>query len=428
MNLPLPLIKATAPPMAAAPDPRRWWVLGALFGATFLNYFDRQTLGTAIGPIADEFGLTNPQRAELLAAFTLTYALTHLLVGAVIDRLGSLRWFFALMVLGWSVSTGLVGLARTYEQLLGLRYVLGVWEAVNFPICLLIIARLFPTEERSLAAGVFASGAFLATLAAPPVVIYFSTHYDWRYSFGLAGLLGVVWLIPWLLIYRGPASRNNPARSVTGPFRLADVWRSYRAVARQPGFWGVALIGLGIVPSLYFATQWFPTFFTQSLNQPLDGALSAKLSLIYVMQDAGLWLGGALVLALARQGRSILNARKVVMTLAFALMMSVLLVPLAGSVVASVALLAVYVMGIGVFLGNQHAFKQDVLPGSVGTVVALVGFIETGFTFLVLRRIGSLTANTHDFTAVFWLLAGLAGFALLVVYGFMRPRYFNQLT
>ena len=424
MNQPLTYAPATLTP--TAPDPRRYWVLATLFGATFLNYFDRQTLGTAIGPIADEFGLTNPQRAELLAAFTLTYALTHLLVGAVIDRLRSLRWFFALMVLGWSVSTGLVGLARNYEQLLWLRYGLGVWEAVNFPICLLIIARLFPAEERSLAAGVFASGAFLATLAAPPVVIYFSNHYNWRYSFGMAGMLGFAWLVPWLLIYRNIQPINAP--TATKPFSWPDLVSLYRQVLRQPGFWGVALIGLGIVPSLYFATQWFPTFFTQALNQPLDGRLSAKLSLIYVMQDAGLWLGGALVLMLARRGRSILSARKAVMTLAFGLMMAVLLVPLAGSVAVSVALLAVYVTGIGIFLGNQHAFKQDVLATNVGTVVALVGFIETGFTFLVLRRIGTLTANSGDFTPVFWLLAGLAGFALLVVYGFMRPRYFKQLT
>jgi sugar phosphate permease len=37
----------------------RWFLLGCLFLATFLNYFDRQTLGIAITPIAEEFGLSN---------------------------------------------------------------------------------------------------------------------------------------------------------------------------------------------------------------------------------------------------------------------------------------------------------------------------------------------------------------------------------
>ena len=64
----------------------RWFVLVTLFLATFLNYFDRQTLGTAIDPIAKEFGLDNIQRGNLLAAFIFTYAFTHLFIGFVIDR------------------------------------------------------------------------------------------------------------------------------------------------------------------------------------------------------------------------------------------------------------------------------------------------------------------------------------------------------
>ena len=74
------------------------------------------------------------------------------------------------MVAGWSITTFLTGLASDYTDVLILRYVLGFWEAVNFPICLMIIARIFPAKERTLAAGIFASGAFLATLAAPPTL------------------------------------------------------------------------------------------------------------------------------------------------------------------------------------------------------------------------------------------------------------------
>ena len=185
-------------------------VLGTLFLATFLNYFDRQTLGTAIEPISEEFGLDNAQRGNLLSAFVFTYAFTHLFIGLIIDRIQNIRRFFPIMVLGWSVSTMLVGLAQSYTTLLGLRYLLGFWEAVNFPICLMIIARIFPAQERSLASGIFASGAFLATLTAPYFVIYVSNAYDWRMSFVLAGALGVLWLIPWLTIFRRPEQRATP--------------------------------------------------------------------------------------------------------------------------------------------------------------------------------------------------------------------------
>lgn len=96
----------------------RWWVLGTLFLATFLNYFDRQTLGTAIDPIAEEFGLNNIQRGSLLAAFIFSYAFTHLFIGFIIDRIKNVCLFFPIMLIGWSFSTMLVGLANDYTTVL----------------------------------------------------------------------------------------------------------------------------------------------------------------------------------------------------------------------------------------------------------------------------------------------------------------------
>jgi ACS family hexuronate transporter-like MFS transporter len=408
----------------------RWFVLVTLFLATFLNYFDRQTLGTAIDPIAKEFGLDNIQRGNLLAAFIFTYAFTHLFIGFVIDRVRNVRIFFPIMLLGWSVSTMLVGLAQSYQTLLGLRYLLGFWEAVNFPICLLIIARIFPANERSLASGIFASGAFLATLAAPPVVILFSTKYDWRYSFVTAGVLGILWLIPWFTIFRKPEIRgmNWRVMELNGEQRgeFHELVSGFIHILKKPGFWAVALIGLGIVPSLYFSTQWFPSFFTQSLGHPYNQSLSLKLTMIYGMQDVGLWIGGAGVLWLSKKGIDILKSRKMVMVTAYILMVtSILLTIQTHSVTFSLILLCTYVFGIGAFLGNQHAFKQDVDPKQVATVAALVGFIETGFTAFVIKEIGVMTYGTGNFTPVFLLLAGLATFAVLVVVFMLKAKWIS---
>ncbi|HOX01249.1 MAG TPA: MFS transporter [Candidatus Paceibacterota bacterium] len=409
----------------------RWFVLGTLFLATFLNYFDRQMLGTTMDPIARQFGLDNAQRGNLLSAFIYSYAFCHLFFGFVVDRFRNVRRFFPIMVAGWSASTMLVGLAKSYEHILWLRMLLGVWEAANFPICLMIISRIFPAEERSLASGVFASGAFLATLAAPPVAIYFSTRHHWQYSFLLAGALGFLWLAPWLLIFRQPERRASRWQTDSLAATAGGMPQGWHAgwgaslvhVLRQPGFWGVALMGLGIIPSLYFATQWFPSFFTQQLDHPYDQSLAFKLSAIYFMQDVGLWAGGAAVLWLSRRGLPVLASRKVVITCAYALMLSVLVVPRLSSINASVVFLCLYVCGIGAFLGNQHAFKQDVDRRQVATVAALVGAIETGFTAFVIQRVGLFTKETADFNPVFFVLAGLATFAWVIALVFGRPKW-----
>ena len=408
----------------------RWFVLSTLFLATFLNYFNRQTLGTAIDPISLEFGLDNILRGNLLAAFTLTYALTHFFIGIVVDRVHNISIFFAVMVVGWSMSSLLVAFAHTYSQLMFLRYLLGVWEAVNFPVCLLIISRIFPASERTLASGIFASGAFLATLAAPPVVIYLSTAFNWRYSFVVSGGLGFLWLIPWFLIFKTPEKYSEMWVKQTAHLRetvvqstFASYLKSYALVLKHPGFWGIALIGLGIVPCLYFATLWFPTIFTQSLHHPFDQSLSVKLSIIYFMQDLGLWIGGALVMWLSRKYSDILKSRKIVIVFAWLLMMSIIATPIFNSITASVIIFSLFVFGLGAFLGNQHAFKQDVLTTQVATVSALVGFVETTFTFLVLRQVGVMTNISNDFKIVYFVLAGLATFGLVMVFVFMRKKW-----
>ena len=404
----------------------RWFVLATLFLATFLSYFDRQMLGAAMTPIGNEFKLTNEMKGSLLAAFLWTYAAAHLFVGLILDRIRNLRWFFPAMVLGWSATTVLAGLATTYQQLLLTRYLLGIWESVNFPICILIIARIFPARERSLASGIFASGAFLATLIAPKVVIFFSTHSDWRHSFILAGLLGGAWLAPWFLVFRKPAERGATCPeplAANGGAGLASRPDTILSVLRSPAFWAVALIGIGIIPSLYFSTQWLPTCLEKSLNLTYGQKLGNYLLLIYLMQDAGLWIGGGVVLWLAKRGVTILTARKAVIIAGYLMMVSIVLLTRAQTAIAYVAVFGCFTFGIGVFLGNQHAFKQDVVKSHVATVAAWVGFIEMMFTAFVVQRVGVMIGRQSDFAPVYLVLAGLTTFALIVVLVLLRPKW-----
>jgi hypothetical protein len=122
---------------------------------------------------------------------------------------------------------------------------------------------------------------------------------------------------------------------------------------------------------------------------------------------------------------SILNSRKSVIVVAYLLMLLITVVPFVQSVNACVVLLCLYVGGIGAFLGNQHAFKQDIDRRQVATVAALVGAIETGFTAFVIKRIGVVTEETADFAPVFFALAGLATFAVVIALVFLRPNWFR---
>lgn len=401
-------------------DKRRWWVLLALFLITFINYFDRQTLGCAIEPICEEFGLSLAERGKLLSAFITTYAIAHLFVGFLTDRIKNIRRFFSIFVVAWSLSTILVGFVDGYGQILGLRYLLGVFEAVNFPVCLLIISRIFPAKERTLASGIFGSGGFLATLAAPKFTIYFSTEYTWRYAFIIAGILGFFWLILWFSVYKenGTVGKGE----ISGALDLRSWASSFLQVVKTPAFWGVTALGIGIVPCLYFCTQWLPSYFIQELHQPYDMNLANKLTVIYLFQDMGMWASGVLVMWLSSR-MSLLKARKRVIGIGYVLMMSCVLLFFVKNPWANVWIFAAFIFGMGLCLANQHAFKQDVLPGNVATVSALVGFSETLFTSFVLSRIGVAVQSIGDYSITIWILIVCATFALLASVLLLRSRW-----
>jgi ACS family hexuronate transporter-like MFS transporter len=387
----------------------RWLVLATLFLATFLNYLDRQTLSNAADPICNEFGLDNAQRGRLLATFIYTYAAAHLFVGPMVDRVRNFRLVFPIFVIGWSTCNLLVVFAHNYSILLWLRAALGVFESANFPVCLLLIARIFPPNERVLANGIFYSGATLATLIAPKLVIYFATQHNWRWAFLCTGSLGLVWLLPWLFVFRNPEQRAPGWTAATAALTSAS--ESAATVLRRPAFWGVVLVGMGIIPGLYFMTQWLPSYLTQAWHVPYNQALGNRLLLISFCQDLGMWVSGAAVMALAR-GRSLLGARRFVIAISYLLMMGMVWLSRAPSVNIAVALLCLYVFGLGAWLANQQAFKQDVARGRIVSA-------------FVVDKIGVLAQLTGGFAAVFAVFAALFTFALVMVFIFMRPRWLH---
>ena len=74
----------------------------------------------------------------------------------------------------------------------------------------------------------------------------------------------------------------------------------------------MALVGVGLLPGWYFMSQWLPTFLTQTYRLDFNQALGDRLTLVYFVQDLGLWVGGGLVAALYRRGRTVVPSRQAV--------------------------------------------------------------------------------------------------------------------
>ena len=67
----------------------RWTICALLFFATTINYLDRQVLSLLQPTLAEKFGWSNTDYANIAATFQFVYAISMLFAGRFIDRLSA---------------------------------------------------------------------------------------------------------------------------------------------------------------------------------------------------------------------------------------------------------------------------------------------------------------------------------------------------
>ena len=181
----------------------RWWIAAMLFGASVLNYMDRQALSLLALTIQADLRLDEADYARVVNAFLITYTIAYLFSGRISDRLG-VRWALFAFVAWWLTANLLTAMVTTAGGLMLCRSLLGLGEAGNWTAAPKAVAEWFPPRERGLAIGIYSLGATVGATIAPPLVVALAVRYRWPSAFLVTGLLGLLWLVPWLWFYRRP--------------------------------------------------------------------------------------------------------------------------------------------------------------------------------------------------------------------------------
>src|SRR6267378_2341132 len=184
----------------------RWSICALLFFAATINYIDRQVIGILKPTLESQLGWNEIDYSNIVFAFQLAYAMGLLLVGRVMDWLGT-RKGFSLAVLVWSVAAMAHALARSVLGFSAARFALGLGESGNFPAAIKTTAEWFPKRERAFATGIFNSGTNIGAVIAPLTVPWIALTLGWRWAFVLTGVIGFIWVAVWLAMY-APAHRH----------------------------------------------------------------------------------------------------------------------------------------------------------------------------------------------------------------------------
>ncbi len=113
---------------------------------------------------------------------------------------------------GVAAILGTLGIAAVPVSVAGFmiaRAVLAIGEAGNFPAAIKATAEYFPKKERSLATGIFNSGANVGALLAPISVPWIAATWGWQMAFIAVGAIGFLWMGMWQLLYERPEQQKR---------------------------------------------------------------------------------------------------------------------------------------------------------------------------------------------------------------------------
>jgi len=282
-----------------------------------INYMDRMTLAIANPAIRHDMGLSLAQMGLLLGAFPLTYALSQLPLGPVIDRLGS-RLMLGTGLAVWSLAQGLAGLAASAGQLWACRILLGVGEAPTIPSCTKVVRRWFNIRERGKPVGAFTGANHLGQAIAAPVLTGLMLLMGWRWMFALMGIAGIICVAVWFMTYRDPddavlseADRAHLAEGDTvrnAPPMNFGQWRHLFAFRTSWGMW-LGVFCFGYMSGIYAA--WVPAYLQIERHLSI-GQAGMATAIPFTLAVVGSLFAGWAADALAGRGVTALNSGRIV--------------------------------------------------------------------------------------------------------------------
>jgi ACS family hexuronate transporter-like MFS transporter len=380
---------------------QRWRVALMLCLVTAISYVDRQALSVAAPVIREEFSLSNTDYGWITYAFLMTYAFGQLLLGPLVDRLGTKR-SFRLAVIWWSVAAMLHALGKGFASFFVFRAFLGLTEAVNFPAALKAVAEWFPKQERSLATGFVTAGTGLGAILAPPLVGVLIHWFGWQAAFIVPGAVGFLWVIAWQRMYALPEShpRIEPAERdyiLAGRTNAAPAprgrWRDY---LRYRETWGLILARFTGDGAFYFFAFWLPNYLHSERGFDIV-KIAWVAALPFVAADLGALFGGWLGGRLIASGQSLDAARKRVIWLGALLVPVALPAVYAESAYVAVLLVSASLFAIQIKSSSLFAVPTDLFPprdvasvwglsGAAGSLAAafaqpLIGWIIDTYSY-----------------------------------------------
>jgi MFS family permease len=404
--------------MTTQPTPKgAWKITFLLFLFMLVNFADKIVVGLAGVPIMTELKLEPEQFGLLGSAFFFLYSIASIVVGFIVNRVAT-RWVLLVLAAIWALAQFPMVGTVSFSTLLICRVILGAGEGPAVSVAVHSIYKWFPDEKRTLPTAILSQGSAFGVILAVPALNWVIVNYSWHYAFGALGVVGLMWVVAWLILGReGPLVQ-------TVAMAAADPRVPYLQLLTSRTFIGCCAAAFGAYWALSLGLTWFTPFIIKGLG--------------FSQKDAGWisvlpWVFGAVVVLLTGWISQVLMARGVTTRAARGVLGSVPLI-VGGLILAAMPYAdgaglqtALLVVGTGLsgsiyvvcppMLGEFTPVAQRGAVLSIyGAIFTLAGILAPSVMGSVVQRAavpvdGYLTGFTIN--AVILVASGLLGLLLL---------------
>jgi len=392
--------------MAVEPVRGRWTLVTLIATASFINYLDRGSLAVALPVISRDLHLDPIAQGAALSAFFWTYTAMQIPMGRIVDRY-NIKVVYGVLFAVWSLAAAATGLAVSLGTLIVARVLLGIGESVYLPGGLKVVSLHFKSEETAWPAGLFDLGTKLGLAFGTAIDVWLLVRFGWRSLFFRTGLLGLLWLIPWVMFYPS-------GRTVAADNRRVD----WRALATNRALFGICVGFFCWDYFWYFLINWLPTYLNtvRHMSMPKIALFGGLPYLIFAAAEA---IGGLSAGGMIRRGHGLSRVTKGYVAAGFAIGLLIIPAAIVDSTNASIAfLLGSSVAGIG--LGCLISFpKICAHDGEVALWVGIMnaagnlgGVIAPLVTGVIVQKTGSYVPAFMTVAAV--LVLGIVAYTLIV--------------
>lgn len=393
----------------------------------FINYLDRTAIGFAApNGMNDDLALSAAQFGFASGVFFIGYILLEVPSNLALHRFGARKWLARIMV-SWGIVAVLFTWVQNFEQLVVLRFLLGVAEAGFFPGAILFLSLWVPSRYRGRILMLFYLAQPLTTVIGAPLAgaliqqhgVFFGLE-GWRFMFlGVAIPAVIVGVVAWFYLKDSPADAAwltaEEKTWLTGALaaeRSATEARekhvSARFAFRSGRVWALSFIYFGFIYGLYALAFFLPTIiegFQEQTGQTFDVFQKGLITAIPYLPAAivmVLWSRDA-----HRRGMKTWH----IAVPAVAGAVSIPLALFAGSPAATIAVITVTACAIFAALPNFWTLPTRFLTGAAAAAgVALINTVGNlaGFSAPY------ITGAVRDWTGGYEMPMVIVGIVMLV--------------